>query len=299
MEKWWNLLIALVTDTLANILTIISFVFIAASFFKVECLNGQWKVLKTQNPDIIPFSIGIVWLVIALIIHIVEFKKIKLKGLLKKIDKGFRVVISGSQINIVFDNIRNVRFNEPQSAVVLPTNDSFDDECINDPRSSLGAFFQEYFPKGIKQIQNLIAKELEDVPYAKIDGINIYSLNMVVYLDGPLGSSQKVILVSITKKRKMEGIKSDPTYIANGILEVFKFSSDKKIAKLYMPVLGAGHGGVDFNVALHTLLLEIAYNLTRKNFHHVKELNIIIYDPDKKLEKEVKKIIYCVLETLN
>ena len=177
-------------------------------------------------------------------------------------------------------------------------NDTFDDECINDPKSSLGAFFQENFPKGIKEIQGLIANELKDTSHETIDSAKNYPLNTVVYLDGPLGSKQHIILVSVTTKRKNEGIKSDPSYIAKGVLEVFKFSADKKMEKFYMPVLGAGHGGVDFRVALYSLLLEVIYNLKYKKFHHVKEINIIIYDPEHKLTRDVKNAIYCIMEVL-
>ena len=297
-KKLLDFFIALLNNTLSNILAVFSFIFIIIAFLKVEYVDNKFKVLLMQIPNMPLLIIGIALLIIAIIIHLVEFKRIKIKGLLKKIDKGFKVIIGNSQLNIVFSDIKDIHCSDSQSAIVLPTNDSFDDECINDPTSSLGAFFQEHFKNGIKKIQDLIIKELEGVPYEKIGDINIYPLNTVVYLNGPLGSNQRVILVNITTKRKREGIQSDPSYIAKGILEVFKLSADEKLTKLYMPVLGAGHGGVDFNVALHALLLEVIYNFKYKKFHNVKELNIIIYDPEKKLIKEVKNTVYCVIDTI-
>lgn len=293
-----DLFVALISSTLLNILAIFSFILIILSFLKIEVAEWKLKSLSTQNPNFILLSIGIVVLAIVMISHLFEFRKIKIKRLLKKAEKGFKIAIGSCHLNINFDDIKNVKCSDAQSAIILPMNDTFDDECINDPKSSLGAFIQENFPKGIKEIQGLIANELKDTSYETLDSIKIYPLNTVIYLDGPLGSKQHIILVSVTTKRKNEGIKSDPSYIANGILEVFKFSADKKMTKLYMPVLGAGHGGVDFSVALYSLLLEVIYNLKYNKFHHVKEMNIIIYDPEHKLSKGVKNAIYCVLEVL-
>ncbi len=293
-----DLFVALISSTLLNILAIFSFILIILAFLKIELADCKLKSLSIQNPNIILLSIGIVVLAIVLISHFFEFKKIKIKRLLKKTEKGFKIDIGSYQLNISFVDIKNVNCSDAQSAIILPMNDTFDDECINDPKSSLGAFFQENFPKGIKDIQGLIANELKNTSYETIDNTKIYPLNTVIYLDGPLGSKQHIILVSVTTKRKNEGIKSDPSYIAKGVLEVFKFSADKKLEKFYMPVLGAGHGGVDFNVALYSLLLEAIYNLKYKKFHHVKEINIIIYDPEHKLAKDVKNTLYCVVEVL-
>ncbi len=298
LKKFLDLLIALLGSTLLNILAVFSFVLIIIACLKIEFVDYKLKSISAQNPNIALLSIGVVILIIVLIAHFFELKKIKIKRLLKKIDKGFRIAIGNCQLNIIFDDIKKINCSDLQSAVILPTNDSFDDECINDPKSSLGAFFQEHFPKGIKDIQGLIANEIKNISYETIDNIKIYPLNTPIYLDGPLGSNQRIILVSVTTKRKNEGIKSDPSYIAKGILEVFKFSADKKLTKLYMPVLGAGHGGVDFNIALYTLLLEVMYNLKYKEFHHVKELNIIIYDPEHRLIKDVRNTVYCVMEVL-
>lgn len=297
-KKIFDLCIALVNNTLPNILAVFSFIFIAVSFLKLEYVDNKFKGLLVQVPNMLLFISGLILLIVAIIIHLIEFKKIKIKGLLKKIDKGFKVIIGGSELNIIFDDIKDSHCSDSQTAIVLPTNDSFDDECINDPTSSLGAFFQEDFKNGIKEIQNLIIGELKAVPYIASDNINTYPLNTIVYLKGPLGSIQQVILVSITTKRKREGIKSDPSYIAKGILEVLKLSADQKLTKLFMPVLGAGHGGVDFNVALHALLFEIMYNFKYKRFHNIKELNIIIFDPKNKLRNETKNTVYCVLEEL-
>ena len=297
-KKIIDLFVALLSSTLLNILAVFSSISIIIAFINIEFADGKLKSISVQNPNIALLSISIGILIIVLIAHFFEFKKIKIKRLIKKIDKGFRMAIGNCQLNVSFDDIKNVNCSNPQSAIILPTNDSFDDECINDPKSSLGAFFQEHFPNGIKDIQGLIANELKNTLHETVDNIKIYPLSTAIYLNGPLGSKQHIILVSVTTKRKNEGIKSDPGYIAKGVLEVFKFSADKKLEKFYMPVLGAGHGGVDFNVALYSLLLEVIYNLKYKKFHHVKEINIIIYDPEHKLAKDVKNALYCVMEVL-
>lgn len=297
-KKFIDLIVALLSSTLLNILTLFSFVLITMASLKIEFADGKLKSIAAQNPNIALFSVGIAVLVIVFILHIFEFRKIKIKHLLKKTEKGFKVAIGGYQLNINFDDIKNVDCSDTQSAIILPMNDTFDDECINDPKSSLGAFIQKNFPKGIKDIQGLIANELKNTKHETLDNTKAYPINTVIYLDGPLGSNQHIVLVSVTTKRKNEGIKSDPSYISKGILEVFKFSADKKLAKLYMPVLGSGHGGVNFSVALYSLLLEILYNLKYNKFHHVKEINVIIYDPDRKLVKNVKNAICCVLEVL-
>lgn len=297
-KKFIDLIVALLSSTLLNILAVFSFLLIIMASLKIEFADGKLKSISAQNPNIVLLFMGIIVLGIVLSSYFFELRKVKVKRLLKKTEKGFKILISNCQVNINFDDIKNVDCSDAQSAIALPMNDTFDDECISDPKSSLGAFIQKYFPKGINDIQGLITNELKDVKCETSDNTKVYPLNTVIYLDGPLGSNQHIILVSVTTKRKNEGIKSDPSFISKGILEVFKFSADKKLTKLYMPVLGSGHGGVDFSISLYSLLLEVIYNLKYNKFHHVKEINLIVYDPEKKLLKSVKSALYCVLEVL-
>ena len=110
---------------------------------------------------------------------------------LSKIERGVQVdVSSGQKINVIIGAIQGVVPGTPHAAVVLPANTCFDDECIYDPRSALGAYFQRYFPHNIDRIQSLIqenVKKLKEKGIAQSNGE--FTPGTTIFLAKPLDSA--------------------------------------------------------------------------------------------------------------
>lgn len=80
----------------------------------------------------------------------------------QKITNGLQIKLSADQIiDVVVGEIQEISVDTSHGAVVLPANTSFDDECIRDKRSALGAVFQKHFPNSIEQVQQLIKEKLQ------------------------------------------------------------------------------------------------------------------------------------------
>jgi hypothetical protein len=75
--------------------------------------------------------------------------------------------------------------------------------------------------------------------------------------------------------------------IALTIKNIFEITADKKIDLLILPVIGSGHGGLEIDFSLNFMLFNIKYYI--QNYHHIKNIKIIIYDERQK-SKKVKLI---------
>src|SRR5207249_109439 len=124
-----------------------------------------------------------------------------------------------------------------------PANEYFDDECITDRHSSLGGFMLDAYPSGISQIQSLVREQLrecegKDVTKEPGRFEKSYGIGTCVYLDRPLSSDRQIILVSVTTKRVGEGLRADLSGVTKAVEEVQRIVRDRRIASVYMPLLG-------------------------------------------------------------
>jgi len=77
-----------------------------------------------------------------------------------------------------------------------------------------------------------------------------YSVGTTLYI-----KSHHIFITASTTKRYGEGIWSDPCYITTALREVLTKSADNKISKLFLPLLGSGHGRITPEISLATLML--------------------------------------------
>jgi hypothetical protein len=63
-------------------------------------------------------------------------------------------------INIIYGKINDFQEYDKKTLVILPANDKFDDKCIEDSDSALGAFVRSLYPNGNDDFKNIIEKEL-------------------------------------------------------------------------------------------------------------------------------------------
>lgn len=192
-----------------------------------------------------------------------------------------------SQINLIFGEIQEVANNMPGSLVVLPANEYFDDECIHDVKSALGAYVQSVFPNQTKEVQKLIKENLESVESVEIEkepGITqaSYGVGSGVLLKEPLHSKQPVLFLSVTTKRAGEGLRAEMSHIFVAVKKIQEVAADNRVDTVCIPVMGTGHGGLPNEVGLFSLVLAICDGISKPCGHHLKQYNIVIYRANSK-----------------
>ena len=189
---------------------------------------------------------------------------------------GFRVPLSTrSDLRVTFGRIEDCSCNELGSAIALPANEFFDDACITDRASALGAFVARHFGDRIDRFKDLVATERKQLHPALVEREagshqETYGVGTSVYLDLPLGSELRIILCAVTRKRAGQGIKAEPAYIFAGVQSITRIMNDKRLTSLHVPLLGSEHGDMASDVALLCLALALVTS------YDIRHANIVV-----------------------
>jgi O-acetyl-ADP-ribose deacetylase (regulator of RNase III) len=187
-----------------------------------------------------------------------------------------------AKISVFFGKIEEVANTSPNSLVVLPANEYFDDECIHDTKSALGAYVRSVFPNQASDVQLLITQDLaksESAMVEKEPGIRqaSYGVGSGVFLKKLLHSNQPVLFLAVTTKRAGEGLRAEMSYIFEAVKKMQQVAADNRITSVCIPVMGTGHGGLPKAVGLFSLILAICDGVTKPFGHHVSEYNIVVF----------------------
>ncbi len=198
----------------------------------------------------------------------INIKKVKKEGIEFKFG-ALKLRIKSGQIEDYYcDNC---------SAMVLPVNTSFVDDCRTDSKSVMGSIVLKYYTNKLDSIQ----KDIEDT--LKNNGIKEPQPAETILMPNSYNKPCLLILTATTIKKPKEGIRSTPEIISKCIANVFQITADKKINNIYLPVLGSGHGGLDVFDSLITMLITIKFYSTK--YHHLKNIEIIF------LKENLKEIV--------
>lgn len=265
------------------ILLVIGLLLIVLSIFDPKDITKLQVEVRTSYvwPAML---IGIVLSLVSLLLYGQErtilgwFNDVSVKGNSNTLQAKFLQ----SRVNIHFGKIQDLASELDTSLIVLPANEYFDDECINDDKSSLGAYIQNKFPNLTINIEGLIKEELKKLPSTKVEkkqGVeqSSFGIGAGVYLSTPLGSEQPVLLLSVTTKRSGEGLRAEMSHIFKAIKKMQQIAADNRISSVCIPVMGTGHGGLKNEVGLFALVLAICDVVSKPSGHHVKDYNIVVY----------------------
>jgi O-acetyl-ADP-ribose deacetylase (regulator of RNase III) len=214
-----------------------------------------------------------------------KFPSLEKSGI-RECDGGYTTQIGDAKVSVSFGLIQSHEATEPGFVVALPANDLFDDECIDDPRSALGAYVQHAFVGKEKDLRTLIAEKLvnevkEEVKSSSKQTAHSYGVAKCIYLANPLESKRKIILVSVTTKRAGDGVRSEAPYLFAAMRSICREMNDHKLTHLYLPVMGSGHGGLVDEVALFHLLLSVRAVLEdRSAGAHLLSVCIVVFQKD-------------------
>ena len=185
------------------------------------------------------------------------------------------------------------------SAVVLPCNEYFDDECAADTRSALGDYVNTIFKNRCTEFVSLVREQCPRVfglgkEREKTTAVRAISFGVGVclLLDKPLGHRVPVALLSTTTQLAQEGLVGSVSYLFDGMKSLFRSMADARLNEVVMALLGSGHGGVDRPLAFVGLLIAIAEAARRGHGgHRERKVTIVIYKKDKSTPAEVDDII--------
>jgi hypothetical protein len=203
----------------------------------------------------------------------------------EKIKEGLKLELGRTIVNLRIGKIQDSVGLDKDTAVILPVNTSFIDDCIRDEKSATGAYILNYYPDRISELPRIMIEQLEKYGYKRKDD-GTYEPGTTILLPPPYNAPAKVLMTASTLRKEKLGIRAEPSIICECIRKIFEFTSDKKISKFRMPVLGSGHGGLDINEALFLLMLTIKY-YSERVYHHVKQIDILIRDEDSTRIKDI------------
>lgn len=167
------------------------------------------------------------------------------------------------------------------SGMVLPVNTTFVDDCRTDSKSAMGSIVLKYYPEKLVQFQ----KDIEDT--LKAEGIKEPQPAETILMPDFYTKPCSLILTATTIKKSRDGIRSSPEIVSHCIQNIFEITADKKIKKLYIPVLGSGHGGLDVFDSLVMMLISIKFYSSK--YHHIKNIELIfLKDNLKEIIKNLK-----------
>jgi hypothetical protein len=279
------------------ILSAFGFLLVIISYFDVADI-AKLQISRTTNPAYPLYVLGITLILISICLYIFEedslariFGESAIGWLtprkVKKLKDGFSSTVNRSTIKVIFGRIDVIENNAEKSLIVLPANEFFDDECIKDRGSALGAFMQAKYPNQIDQVKQLIDNKLEGFSSMEVEKKagkfqKSYGIGASIFLDQILSTKHKILLVSVTTMRAGEGLRAEMSYIFRAINETLSIVADQRLRSVYIPLIGSGHGGLKKEVSLFVMLLAVCEVLHRPYGHNVEEFNIIVFQASEK-----------------
>jgi hypothetical protein len=194
---------------------------------------------------------------------------------------GFKSAFRNTEILVDFAQLQNPDVDSFGSAVVLPANEFFDERCFEDVRTAAGAFVQSHFPNRTGELRQAVRDQLGD-PVELIEKpgrepLPSFGVGTCAYLDRPLGSKFRLIFAAVASDRPPDGLRTDLATIFRVIERIRCILADERIPIVYVPLLGAGKGGVPAEIAFHTLISALLETRCRGGGHHIREVHVVVH----------------------
>ena len=286
----------------------ISVLFIVAGIFCIIAslfeFKGRFEEFKIADVPLnithwLLLGIGLSFVIIGIIWEIFESTGIRTNEFkFKKIgDDKYSVNINSERnhiINIIYGKINDFQKYNENTLVILPANNTFDDKCIDDPKSTFGAFAKNLYPNGNRPFKNNIKRELEKR--------NAKPFNIGDWISMPVNNNVFKFNIGIVAVTHMEEGKiiAYPENVMLAFKGIHNIMAQKRFPEVYIPLIGSGDGGLKRELSLSCLLISAIEQIRKNTGHMLKEVNIVIYkNDDGRRDIPVKKMIRVVKSTLN
>ncbi len=104
-----------------------------------------------------------------------------------------------------------------------------------------------------------------------------------------MSSNLRVAMVAVTTQRANEGLKANASYIFAAVSSLLQLMANNRLSCLHVPILGSGHGGLRQEVSLICMLIAFG-ELSRKVWHNLKKVNIVVYRRDSNSQPSMSEI---------
>lgn len=206
--------------------------------------------------------------------------------------------VSGCEIRIVEGLLQEYPANAG-TAIVLPCNEYFDDECAGDTRSALGAYVNHAFEGQVETFIALVREECKRKlgpgtiqQKTEHERAESFGVGHCLLLLNPLRRSVPVALVSTTTQRAGQGLATQISYLFDGMRELVGKLADARLSEVAMPILGAGHGRLDPPLALVGLLLAVAEAARYgQGGQRLRKVTIIAFRPGSDAPAQVDRVV--------
>lgn len=278
----------LLKQKLQYVFGVAGILFVLLSMFTIQDIT-KLQFTFSSPIKIPPLITGIVFILLALIWHAIPYLTIPLSWTaiykVRRTEHGFQTSFSHAKVEICFGKLQETFRDFPNSLVVLPANDLFDDECIKDTRTALGVFVNELFPNKVHEICTLVKDKLSLKTKKTNQHNNLksakYDIGTILYFERPLSVDVRMAFLAVTTVTEKEGIECEATNILNAVKELHKLMNIRRIDSVILPLIGSGHGGLRPQISLLCTLIAFAECLTKPSGHHIKNIRIVVYKETK------------------
>ncbi len=266
------------------LLIVAGLIFIAIAFVDFDGLTKfKTKVPPLNETSWTLLTIAAILILIGLAWAYFEIKGFQFKSHNYKFEKvtGDKFSITINQgtvhsINIIYGKINDFHEYDKNIVVILPANDKFDDQCVDDRNSVLGSFVNSLYPNGNDEFKEEVKKELNKRDTETFDiGNWIYMHNL------KSGDREfNVGIVAVTHLKDDGNIVAHSENIMLAFKGIHKMMTQKRISSAFIPLIGSGHGGLTPELSLLCLLISIVEGFRKEDGHKLKNINIVIYKKD-------------------
>lgn len=219
---------------------------------------------------------------------------------------GFRARVGASEISIVAGRIEEHPVG-PETVVALPCNEYFEEHCTSDTRTALGVYINRHCSETVSAFSALVRQQCltrfgagKQQKKTMDESGESHGPGRAILIPDPSKNAAAIALVSTTTQRAGQGLAARMSYVFDGVRELCELLADKRINEVVMPVLGAGHGGIDPPLALAGLVLALAeaarYGTDRQRR---KKFTIVVFqrtkqDPPDVAPHDIRKALELV-----
>jgi hypothetical protein len=281
---------------------------LGAALVALPCIRfdakGHWT---TASPSTLwPALVGLVLLVVSSLSFALallpQLRRDAGGGLdltrVRETDGVLSTTVSDCELRVLNGRIEDY-VREPGTAIVLPCNEYFDDRCVEDVASALGAYVNRVFEGQAEEFVSLIKEESRkklgpgvERQKTETERAESFGAGRCLLLARPLGRPVPLALVSTTTQRAGEGLASRISYLFAGMRELVVCLADARLSKVAMPVLGAGHGRIAAPLAFVGLLLAIAEAAHYgQGGQRLKRVTIVVFKRDAGSAAEVDRVV--------
>jgi len=197
---------------------------------------------------------------------------------------GFEAKFRESTLSVDFGLLQDL-YNplDIGSVAVLPANEFFDERCFRDERTAAGSFVGKYFSsQGANDLRDLVHCELDKRGYEHPAGDpatakHSYGVGTCVYLGQPLGQPVRIIFAAGASDRQPHGLRVDLSTVFKVVEEIKCNLANERLTTVFVPLLGAGKGGVPAEIAFMTLVSALLEARCRDGGHHLQSMHIIVF----------------------